>query len=171
VPLDWTCGPIRIVDVRSLVGTTAKASWPQSPEITVDVLKADEKLNGDFQPGQIVVFHTGHLDTHLKPAPDDKGVWSDPLTGKTEGWPAPGPDAVDYLKGKGIRCIATDAPDLGGVDSRRALMTYWALGSRDMVGIEFLHNVDNAPKSGYFLFAATRIRGAHASPGRAMVLE
>lgn len=171
VPLDWTCGSIRIVDVRSLVGTTEKSSRPQSPEITVDVLKADEKRNGNFQQGQIVVVHTGHLDTHLKPAPDDKGVWSDPLNGKTEGWPAPGPDAVNYLRGKGIRCIATDAPDLGGVDPRRAVMTYWALGSRDMVGIEFLHNVGNAPKSGYFLFAATRIRGAHASPGRAIVLE
>ena len=24
---------------------------------------------------------------------------------------------------------------------KRALMTYWALGSREMVGVEFLHNV------------------------------
>jgi kynurenine formamidase len=171
VPLDWTCGPIRVIDARSLVGTSAKTAWPASPEISVDLLKADEKENGELKAGQIVVFRTGHLDTHLKPSPDDKGVWSDPLSGKAEGWPSPGPEAILYLKSKGIRCVATDAPDLGGVDARRAAMTYWALGSQDMVGIEFLHNVGSATKSGYFLFAATRIRNAHASPGRAIVLD
>ena len=50
-------------------------------------------------------------------------------------------------------------------------MTYWMLGSSDMVGVEFLHNVGKAPKSGYFLFAPIRIRDAHASPGRAIVLD
>lgn len=171
IPLDWTCGPVRVVDVRSLVGSIPKSSWPASPEITADILKADEKTNGEFQPNQIVVFRTGHLDTHLKPAPNDKGVWSDPLNGKAEGWSSPGPDAIQYLKTKGIRCVATDAPDLGGVEPRRAIMTYWALGSHDMVGIEFLNNVGNVSKSGYFLFAATRILNAHASPGRAIVLD
>ncbi len=171
VPLDWTCGPIRIVDVQKLAGTTQRSTWPSSPEITVDILKADESANGPFQPGQIVVFQSGYLDRTLKPSPDDKGVWVDPLAGKSEGWPAPGPDAIRYLKSKGIRCVATDAPDLGGTDPRRAAMTYWMLGSQDMVGVEFLHNVAKAPKSGYFLFAAVRIRDAHASPGRAIVLD
>lgn len=171
VPLDWTCGSARIVDVTSLVGTTEASQWPASPEVTVEMLKANETQNGEFQPGQIVVFRTGHLDTHFKPSPDDKGVWSDPLTGKSEGWPAPGPAAVMYLQSKGIRCVATDAPDLGGVDARRALMTYWALGSKDMVGIEFLHNVAAMTPDAYFLFAAIRIRDAHAAPGRAIAIE
>jgi len=170
VPLDWTCGPSRVVDVRSLAGTTDSSRWPASPEITVEILKADEKLHGEFHAGQIVVFYTGHLDTHFRPAPDDKGVWLNPLQGKSEGWITPGPAAVQYLKSKGIRCIATDAPDLGGVDPRRALMTYWALGSHDMVGVEFLHNVGSVPKDAYFLFAAGRIRDCHAGPGRAIVL-
>jgi carboxymethylenebutenolidase len=34
--------------------------------------------------------------------------------------------------------MATDAPDLGGVEPKRALFTYWALGSKEMVGVEFL---------------------------------
>lgn len=171
VPLDWTCGPSRVVDVRKLVGTTDRSQWPASPEITVEQLKADENTNGEFQSGQIVIFLTGHLDTHFRPAPDDKGVWTEPLTGKSEGWPTPGPEAVQYLKSKGIRCIATDAPDLGGVDPRRALMTYWALGSSDMVGIEFLYQVGDIPADSYFLFAPIRIRDCHAGPGRAIVLH
>ena len=171
VPLDWTCGDARVVDVRSLVGTTQKSAWPASPEITVDLLIADETAHGAYERDQIILFHTGHLDQHFKPTPDDKGVWLDPLTGKSEGWPALSPDAINYLHLKGVRCIGTDAPDLGGVDPRQALMTYWTLGGHDMVGVEFLYNLGSVPKDAYFLFASTRIRDCHASPGRAIVLH
>jgi len=170
VPLEWTCGTVRVIDVRSLVGSTKAKDRPASPEITPAHIGAAERADGDLRPGDIVLFHTGHLDKHLHPQPNDAGVWSDPLQGKSEGWPAPGPDAIVYLKSKGIRCVATDAPDLGGVDPRRALMTYWALGSRDMVGIEFLHNVAKLPPNAYFLFAALKIRDCHGGPGRAIVL-
>jgi kynurenine formamidase len=172
VPLDWTCGEARVVDVRALVGTTKERDWPMSPEITVAHLQADEKVRGAFQSGQVIIFHTGHLDRHMKPAPDDTGVWLDPLSGKSEGWPVPGPAAIQYLKDRGIRCVATDAPDLGGVDPKRAAMTYWLLGSRDMVGVEFLHNVGTIPKeNAYFLFAALKIRDCHGGPGRTIVLH
>ena len=170
VPLDWTCGPARVIDVTSLVGSTDKASWPASPEITAAHIQAFEKKHGELKTGDVVLFHTGHLDRHFKPQPNDAGVWSDPLSGKSEGWPAPGPDAIVYLKSKNIRCVATDAPDLGGANPKRALMTYWALGSREMVGVEFLHNVGKVPPVGYFLFAALRIRDCHGGSGRAIVL-
>ena len=84
------------------------------------------------------------IDHSLLVAPEYPATWPSapfPLNGNSEGWPAPGPDTIVYLKEKRIRCVASDAPDLGGVDPRRALMTYWALGSRDMVGVEFLVNV------------------------------
>jgi kynurenine formamidase len=97
-------------------------------------------------------------------------LWLNPLNGKSEGWPAPSPDTIVYLKKKGIRCVASDAPDLGGVDPRRALMTYWALGSREMIGVEFLVNVSKIQKNAYFLFAAVKIRDCHGGPGRAIVL-
>ena len=170
VPLDWTCGPVRVIDVASLVGSTDKKLWPASPEITPALVQEFEKKNGDLKPGEVVLFRTGHLDRHFKAQPNDTGVWLDPLTGKSEGWPAIGPDAVVFLKNKGIRCVATDAPDLGGVNPKRALMTYWTLGSREMVGVEFLHNTAKIPQGGYFLFAALRIRDCHGGPGRAIVL-
>ncbi len=91
---------------------------------------------------------------------------ADPLNGKSEGWPAPGPEAIVYLAGKGIRCVATDGPTLGGVEPKRALMTYWALGSKGMVGVEFLTGVGKLPEEAYFMFAAVKIRGCHGGPGR-----
>ena len=171
VPLEWTSGPVRVIDVKSLVGTTDSKSWPASPEITTARIQAFEKKSGDLKAGDVVLFHTGHLDKHFKPQPNDTGVWTDPLSGKSEGWPALGPDAIVYLKSKGIRCVATDAPDLGGVNPKQALMTYWALGSREMVGVEFLHNVGKLSSGGYFLFAPLKIRDCHGGPGRAIVLE
>ncbi|MDA1051592.1 MAG: cyclase family protein [Planctomycetota bacterium] len=170
VPLSWTCGEARVIDVTALVGTTDKRSWPASPEITVAHLKADEQKHGELRAGDVVIFHTGHIDKHFKPQPADTGLWLDPLNGTAEGWPVPGPDAIVYLKEKGIRCVATDAPDLGGVEPKRALMTYWTLGSNEIVGVEFLHNVGEIPDNAYFLFAAVKIRDCHGGPGRAIVL-
>jgi kynurenine formamidase len=170
VPLEWTCGPARVIDVQKLIGTTQRQDWPASPEITRAHIEQFEREHGDLEPGDIVIFHTGHLDRHLKPQPNDTGVWQDALAGVSEGWPAPGPGAVVYLQERGIRCLATDAPDLGGVDPQRALMTYWALGSRNMVGVEFLVHVDQIPEEGYFLFAAIKIANCHGGPGRAIVL-
>jgi kynurenine formamidase len=170
VPLAWTCGEARVIDVTGLVGSTRPAQWPASPEITPDHVRAFEQQHGELRAGDVVIFHTGHVDSHLKPQPNDTGLWLDPLAGKSEGWPAPGPETIVYLKERGIRCVATDAPDLGGVDPQRALATYWALGSREMVGVEFLANVAQVPERAYFLFAAIKIRDCHGGPGRAIVL-
>lgn len=171
IPLAWTCGPARVIDVRALVGSTEPKSWPGSPEITPALIQDFETKHGRIRSGDVVLFHTGHIEKHFRPQPYDTGLWSDPLNGKSEGWPAPGPTAIVYLKSRGVRCVATDAPDLGGVGPKRALMTYWALGSREMVGVEFLHNVEQVPADSYFLFAPLNIRGCHGGPGRAIVLH
>jgi kynurenine formamidase len=171
VPIEWTCGEARVIDVRTSIGSTQQVRWPASPEITVDQIKAFEQKAGDLRSGDVVIFQTGYNDAYLRPQPADTRMWIEPLQGKAEGWPAPGPDAIRYLKSKGIRCIASDAPDLGGVDPKRALMTYWALGSLEMVGVEFLVNIDKIPPQGaYFLFAAVKVRNGNGGPGRAIVL-
>lgn len=171
VPIEWTCGEARVVDVRELIGSTSPSTWPVSPEITVKHVQAYEQTAGTLNAGEVVIFYTGYNDRYLRQPMDNPAMWLDPLRGKAEGWPAPGPDTIAYVKEKGIRCVASDAPDLGGVDPRRALMTYWALGSRQMVGVEFLVNVGQIPqKSAYFLFAAVKVRDCHGGPGRAIVL-
>ena len=92
----------------------------------------------------------------------------DPLNGKAEGWPAPGPEAVAYLAGKGIRCVGTDAPTLGGVDRQAALDDLLALGGKGMVGVESLTNLGEAAGGGLL-----RLRGGQGPrlprrPGRAL---
>ena len=118
----------------------------------------------------MVLFRTGHTKRTFKPLPDGVGCVSDPLNGKAEGWPAVTAEVIDYLDDRGIRCVGIDAPRIGGVDENTALMTYLALGSRGMVDVEFLQNLDKLPANSYFLFAALPIRGCHGGPGRAIAL-
>jgi kynurenine formamidase len=170
VPLSQTCGEARVIDVRQLAGTTSPADWPASPEIGVDRIQAYESKSGALNPGDVVIFLTAHSDRYYRPGLDGRACLADPINGKSEGWPAPGPAAIRYLAERGIRCVATDGPTLGGVDPQRALMTYWALGTQGMVGVEFLTNVGALPEKSYFLFAPVKIHGCHGGPGRAIAL-
>ena len=170
VPLAQTCGTARVIDVRHRIGTTERASWPRSPEITVADIQRFEREEGELLTGDIVLFASGYNDAHFKSFPEGNELMADPLNGRREGWPAPGADAIIYLAGKGIRCVGTDGPSLGGVEPKRALWTYWALGTRGMVGVEFLTGLQKLPKEAYFIFAAVKIRGCHGGPGRAIAL-
>ncbi len=170
VPIAQTCGPARVIDVAPLLGTTDKATWPASPEITLDLIRRDEVQYGELHAGEIVIFRSGWSDRTFKPLPAGRACVDDPINGRSEGWPAPGPEAIVYMAKKGIRCVATDAPTLGGVEPRRALMTYWVLGSRGMVGVEYLTNVARMPQGAYFLFAAVKLHGGHGGHGRAIAL-
>ena len=170
VPLSWTCGPVRVIDVRSLVGTTARASWPASPEITPAHIQAAERAGGELKPGEIVVFHTGHLDRHLHPQPAGHGRLGRSPDGKERGLAGPRArrDRLSEEQGHPLRRHRRARPRRRRSQTR--LMTYWALGSREMVGVEFLQNVGRVPAGGYFLFAALKIRDCHGGPGRAIVL-
>ncbi len=170
VPLAQTCGRARVIDVRPLLGTTEKKVWPASPEITTAIIQRYEKQHGELKAGDIVVFRSGWSDRYVKPFPEGDACMAEPLQGKREGWPALGPEAVLYLAAQGIRCVATDGPTLGGSEPKRALWTYWTLGGKGMVGVEYLTNVGNLPEGAYFLFAAGKIRGCHGGPGRAIAL-
>lgn len=110
VPLDWTSGEARVIDIRTLVGKTKQQDWPASPEITVEHIQNYERGTNKLQVGDVVIFQTGHNDKHLKPEPADSGMWLDPLSGKAEGWPAPGPDAIVYLKEKEFAALLVMHP-------------------------------------------------------------
>lgn len=170
VALDQTCGPCRVVDVTHRVGTTQRSTWPASPEIRVADIAAHEQQHGELKPGEIVLFHSGHSDRTFQPMPRGAACLADPLAGRTEGWPAIGPDVVLHLAKKGIRCIGSDAPTVGGVEPRRALETYWSLGTQGMVAVEFLTGLSKLPDKSYFIFAPVKIRDCHGGPGRAIAL-
>jgi kynurenine formamidase len=170
VPLAQTCGWARVIDTRQRTGTTDPKSWPASPQITAADIRAYEDQHGALQPGEIVIFRNDYSDRYFMPFPAGRACMDDPLNGKTEGWPAPGPEAIVYLASKGIRCVATDAPTLGGVEPKRALATYWAMGTKGIVGVEYLSNLSVLPGNAYFIFAAVKIRDCHGGPGRAIAL-
>jgi len=170
VPLSQSCGWLRIIDVRHLLGQTNKTHWPQSPEITIRDIQQFESKQGELKANEIVVFQSQYSDKCKQPLPGGVVCMSEALNGKAEGWPAPGPEAILYLAKKGIRCVGTDAPSLGGTDPRNALWTYWALGTQGMIAIEFLTNLDQVPAPAYFLFAAPKIRDCHGGPGRALAI-
>jgi len=154
--------------VRRLLGTTDKSTWPRSPEITVADIEHYEKERGNLEAGEIVLFRSDYTDNSFKSLPEGQAFMADPLNGKREGWPALAADAVIYLAKKRIRCVGTDAPTLGGTGPKQSLMTYWALGSKEMVGVEFLTGLGKLPDTAYFMFAALKIRGCRGGPGRAI---
>ncbi len=168
VSLAQTCGRARTIDVRHRIGTTLAKNWPQSPEITVEDITQYEKQHGALKPNEIVIFSSGYSDAYCKPLPRGLACLAEPLDGKREGWPAPGPEAIAYLADRGIRCVATDGPTLGGSEPKRALMTYWALATKGMVAVEYLTAVGKLPAEAYFIFAPVKVRGCHGGPGRAL---
>ena len=170
VPLAQTSGNARVIDVRPLVGTTEGSQWPASPVITTAHIEAYEKKTGKLAPGDVVLFRTGHVDAHFKPLPEGKACMENPINGLSEGWPAPDAEAILHLAKRGIRCVGTDAPTLGGVNPKQALFTYWMLGTRGMVGVEFLTGLGQLPAKAVFLFAPVKIKGCHGGPGRAIAL-
>ena len=169
VPISQTCGWVRVISVCHLMGKIPKSQWPDSAEITVADIQKFERQRGPLRPGEIVIFRSDYSERCAKKNAS-KECMESPLNGQSEGWPAPGPAAIQYLDGKGIRCVATDGPSLGGANPMRALMAYWALGSKGMVGLEYLTNLRELPERAYLLFAAPKIRDCHGGVGRAIAL-
>lgn len=91
VPIAQTCGWMRVVDVRHLVGTVGRDRWPASPLVTVEELERFEAQHGPIKPGEIVVLRTGHTDRFFLPRAAGAACLSDPVNGKSEGWPASTP--------------------------------------------------------------------------------
>jgi len=173
VPVAQMVGPARVINVQSLLGTTDRASWPASPTITVDHVKAHEAAFGAIQAGEVVIFQTGHVDAHF--APPRRGrmemVMGAPLNGQSEGWPAPSPEVVQYLAGKGVRHLAIDAPSMGSVNGKEAAMTYWAAANAGMIFTEFLTGVGALPPKGaFYVFLNPKIESNHGGPGRAIAI-
>src|SRR5262245_317685 len=69
VPLDQTCGRARVIDVRSLLGTTDKKNRPASPEITSALIKKYEQQHGELKAGDVVIFRSDWSDRYFKEFP------------------------------------------------------------------------------------------------------
>ena len=121
----------------------------------------------------MVIFNTGHTSTYFRPFERDRfdQTLKGPLDGKSEGWPAPTPEVIQYLAQKGVRHVATDAPSMGSVNPKEAAMTYWAGANAGMIFSEFLTDVGNLPASGaFYIFLNPKIENNHGGPGRAVAV-
>jgi kynurenine formamidase len=78
---------------------------------------------------------------------------------------------IAYLAEKGVRCLGTDGPTLGGVDRASAAQVYWLAATMGIYPVEYLTNVGAiADKEAFFIFAPVRIKGTAGGYGRAIVL-
>lgn len=174
LPLEQTMGEARVIDVRSLVGSTKQADWPRSPSITVEHVKQYESRTRPLAAGDVVLFRSGHSDAHFKPlppAPEIDPCFAAPLLGKAEGWPAPTPETMAYLSEKGIRCVGTDGPTMGGVDREQAAHVAWLAATKNLLLIEYLTNlgaIEEQPS--FFVFAPMKIKGTRGGYGRAIAI-
>jgi kynurenine formamidase len=175
VPLHQLMGTARVIDVSGLVGSTAQDEWPASPRITVEHIREYESKTRPIQAGEVVLFRSGHSDRHFQPlpaAPAKDPLMAAPLAGEAEGWPGLTPAAVVYLAEKGVRCLGTDGPTLGGVEQDNNVMVNWAAASRDMYVIELLTSLDELTDGrSFFIFAPIKVAGAHGGYGRALGLN
>jgi kynurenine formamidase len=173
IPLEALLGDAHVIDVRKLIGTTKESQWPASPAITLELVKQHEAQR-PIKRGEVVIFHSGYSDEHFKPlppSPDVDRLFAAPLQGKAEGWPAPTPEVIADLAEKGVRCLGTDGPTLGGVDRASAAQVYWLAATMGIYPVEYLTNVGAiADKEAFFIFAPVRIKGTAGGYGRAIVL-
>jgi kynurenine formamidase len=172
-PLGEMMGRAYVIDCRKLIGTTKESQWPESPSITLEIVKQHDARR-PIAAGDVVIFHSGYSDQHfqpLPPAPQLDRLISAPLAGKAEGWPAPTPEVIAWLAEKGVRTIGTDGPTLGGAKLEDALLTGWLAASKGMLVVEYLTNVDElAGKDAFFIFAPVKIKGTRGGYGRAIAL-
>jgi kynurenine formamidase len=93
------------------------------------------------------------------------------LSGAAEGWPAVTPEAVAYLADRGVRCVGTDGPTLGGVDPEVAREVDWLAATRGLVVVEMLAGVEAiAGREAHFIFAPIKIAATRGGYGRALAL-
>ena len=174
VDLAQTIGQAHLVDVRGLRGKGGfAAKRPAGPVINRAFLE-EHHAEHPFQPGEIVIFWSGYSDDTFRPLPAGPAKDSAfvlPLAGEAEGWPAPTPEAIVWLAERGIRCLGTDGPTLGGVDPTESLAIDWMAASQGMAVVEYLTGLEAiAGHDALFIFAPVKIAGTRGGYGRALAL-
>lgn len=167
VPVSQLMGPAVTVDCRHLLGRAAPG---ESPMITPAEIEQWESEHGRIQPGEVVLFNTGWTDLNYVPFPEGKRFCWDPvIEKKAPGWPAPGPEAVDLLFERGVRCLGTDTGSMGPIHADAE--THWAGLGKGMVFVEKLVNLHRLkPRGAFFIFLPIKCEKSSGCPGRAIAM-
>lgn len=157
-------GDAVVVDVTSLLGQAPDGA---SPHIEPELLDEFEAQHGAIGADDIVLFRSGWDARYRKGRDGDRYV-HDPLVLRNEpAWPAPGVDAMEWLVGRGVRCVGTDGVSMGPAED--GLATHVTGLSVGMVFIEALTHLDRLPTRGAtFVFLPLPIAGGTGGPGRAL---
>ncbi|MGB2711733.1 MAG: cyclase family protein [Conexibacter sp.] len=166
VPLGELMGSAAVVDVRELANAGAPAV---SPLILPAHIHAWEAQHGPLEAGEVVLLRTGWDAHYVEGAPGDAYLEAPVRTGSGNGWPAPAPETLLDLHGRGIRTIGIDAPSVGPVhapiETHRAGLT---------VGMRFVEGLANLgllpPRGAFFIFLPLKVARSSGAPGRAVAI-
>jgi isatin hydrolase len=166
-PAQWM-GPAAVIDVRAILD---QAPNGKSPIITPQMIRDWEAKNGALQPGEVVLFYSGYSDKYYKPFPEGNRLAFDPLVLQNKpGWPAPSPEAVEYLNSKSIKHLGSDGPSMGPVEAGQG--THVAGLKHGMTWDELLTNVGKLPVRGAFYIALpTKIVDGSGATTRAVGIK
>lgn len=166
LPLLAAAGAADVIDVS---GLTKQAPAGSSAPVTPGHLDAWEARHGSPQAGEVVLIRTGWDDRYL-PGPDGLHYGADAVVRRTgPAWPAPTPDAIDWLYDRGVRCIGTDGLSIGPAEN--GAPTHLAGLTRGMTFVEALTGLEQLPPRGaWFLFLPLRLVDGTGGPGRALAV-
>lgn len=146
MPVTQWIGPAAVIDVRSILD---QAPNGKSPQITPQIVQAWETRHGSLQKGDIVLFYSSYSDQYYKPFPEGNRLAFEPLILQNKpGWPAPGPETMEYLHSKGVMHVGTDGPSMGFVEGGQS--THVAGLKYGMSWDELLTNLGRLPARGAF---------------------
>ena len=128
--------------------------------------------------GDVVLFYSGYVDKYYKPFPEGNRLAWDPIVaGTAPAWPAPTPDAVEYLANKGVRHIAIDSPSMGPwgfsfEGKPMAQMTHVNFLKYGGSWTEFCRNIGQLPARGaYFISLSAKIVDMSGGLTRAIAIK
>ncbi|MBO0775917.1 MAG: cyclase family protein [Actinobacteria bacterium] len=165
LPLLATAGPADVVDVTGL----DLAPNGMSPPVTPAHLERWEAANGPIQAGDAVLLRSD-WDGNYLPGGEGDAYGTDTLIHRSQpGWPAPTPQAMEWLHDRGVRCVGTDGLSIGPAEG--GAPTHLAGLTRGMAFVEALAGLSQLPPRGaWFLFLPICLADGTGGPGRALAV-
>ncbi|WP_380182214.1 cyclase family protein [Kalamiella sp. sgz302252] len=151
------------INIRQLTGRGRcldMAHLPPNSAISSAMVKDWEASYGKIVAKDILLFRTGY-DKKWRCRPNHAAFMS--------GWPGLSGDAACYLLEKGVTVFGTDSMSLDCADSKD-YPAHQAILSADGIIIESLANLYSLPTAFTFIALPLRLKGASASPVRAIAL-
>ena len=133
---------------------------PENSDITREMIAEWEAKNGEILAQDIVIFRTGH---------DEKWRCRPHHAAFLQNWSGLSGEGAHYLIDKGVTVFGTDAMSLDRYTNESHPAHLAVLGS-DCLIIENLANLQDLPGEFIFMALPLRIKGASASPIRAIAL-